>query len=288
MSSGDLDIGASVTSQKPAGDDASQSREAQLPGRDARRRSFRRLPAGAAAAALLAHGALLLAIMRLDSPAEVPEPLREIPVEVVKAEAAPEKKTPDLPNGNEKPTPERKTPPPEAGSRTERKTTPNRPPAAEPPPKAPDKARAESESRTETARDFARQIGTIGNPGSVGAFLPSPFGAGRESFRAVAVPLPDNSGGEAMNYSYIVGGMLKRMVHPPADALQRGAKGIATVGFVLHESGEVASVVLLRSSGDSDLDAESLAVVSRAAPFPPPPPGAQRSFVIEVAFGEDK
>jgi protein TonB len=34
----------------------------------------------------------------------------------------------------------------------------------------------------------------------------------------------------------------------------------------------------------TDLDAESLALVNRAAPFPPPP-GAQRSFAIEVAFG---
>ena len=48
---------------------------------------------------------------------------------------------------------------------------------------------------------------------------------------------------------------------------------------------EITSVSLLRSSGEADLDAESVALVNRAAPFPPPPRGAQDSFAIEVSFG---
>ena len=99
------------------------------------------------------------------------------------------------------------------------------------------------------------------------------------------MPLASESGGEAASYSFIVGGMLERVKHYPETARQRGAKGIAIIGFVLDESGRVASVSLLRSSGEADLDAESVAVVNRAAPFPPPPPGAQHSFAIEVAFG---
>jgi colicin import membrane protein len=112
-----------------------------------------------------------------------------------------------------------------------------------------------------------------------------PFDSGPDSFRAVAVPLPAATGGEAMSYSFIVGGMLERVKQYPETARQRGAKGIAIIGFVLDESGRIASVSLLRSSGEGDLDAESVAVVNRAAPFPPPPPGAQNSFAIEVAFG---
>jgi colicin import membrane protein len=111
-----------------------------------------------------------------------------------------------------------------------------------------------------------------------------PFHSGPDSFRAVAVPLSAATGGEAMSYSFVVGGMLERVKHYPETARQRGAKGIAIIGFVLDESGRIASVSLLRSSGDADLDAESVAVVNRAAPFPPPP-GAQDSFAIEVAFG---
>ncbi len=98
------------------------------------------------------------------------------------------------------------------------------------------------------------------------------------------MPLASGSGGEAVSYRFIVGGILERVKHYPATARQRGAKGIAIIGFVLDESGRVASVSLLRSSGEADLDAESVALVNRAVPFPPPP-GAQVSFAIEVAFG---
>jgi TonB family protein len=112
-----------------------------------------------------------------------------------------------------------------------------------------------------------------------------PFDSGPDSFRAVAVPLPAATSGEAMSYSFIVGGMLERVKHYPETARQRGAKGIAIIGFVLDESDRIASVSLLRSSGDADLDAESVSLVNRAAPFPPPPPGAQDSFAIEASFG---
>lgn len=107
-----------------------------------------------------------------------------------------------------------------------------------------------------------------------------------DRFKAVAVPLPSGSGTEAMSYRFVVGGMLERGKHYPERALRRGAKGTATIGFVLNRSGGVASVNLLRSSGDSELDAESVALVRRTAPFPAAPPGAEHTFTIEVAFGK--
>lgn len=131
---------------------------------------------------------------------------------------------------------------------------------------------ADKDGQAETAS------GGIGNRLAAGGSLALPFNSGPDRFRAVAVPLP--------SYRFIVGGVLERVKHYPKSALQRRAKGIATIGFVLDESGGVASVVLLRSSGEADLDAESVALVNRAAPFPPPPPpGAQQSFAIEVSFG---
>ncbi|MGI8568295.1 MAG: energy transducer TonB [Methylocella sp.] len=99
------------------------------------------------------------------------------------------------------------------------------------------------------------------------------------------MPLASETGGEAVSYRFIVGSMLERVKHYPKTARQRGAKGIATIWFVLDESGRIASVSLLRSSGEADLDAESVSLVNRAAPFPPPPRAAQESFAIEVAFG---
>ena len=88
-----------------------------------------------------------------------------------------------------------------------------------------------------------------------------------------------------MSYSFIVGGMLERVKHYPETARQRAAKGIAIIGFVLDESGRIAAVSVLRSSGEADLEAECVALVNRAPPFPPSPPGAQNSFVVEVVFG---
>jgi TonB family protein len=109
--------------------------------------------------------------------------------------------------------------------------------------------------------------------------------AAADPFRAVAVPVPSEGEGEAMSYQLIVGGMLERVKHYPERALQHGVKGRAVISFVLDRSGGVASVILLRSSGDAELDAESVALVERAAPFPAAPPGAQHSFTVEVAFG---
>jgi TonB family protein len=114
------------------------------------------------------------------------------------------------------------------------------------------------------------------------------FDAAPYNFRTFAGPVTTANGSEATNYQFVVGGMLERAKQYPESAVRRGAKGTATIGFVLDQSGGVAAVSLLRSSGEADLDSEGLALVRRAAPFPPPPPGAKRSFAIKVAFGISK
>ena len=54
---------------------------------------------------------------------------------------------------------------------------------------------------------------------------------------------------------------------------------------MIDDAGELTNVSLIRSSGDTGLDVESLALVARAAPFPKPPPDAQRAFAAEITFG---
>ena len=110
-----------------------------------------------------------------------------------------------------------------------------------------------------------------------------PFDAPPYNVRAFAVPVTAATG-EAIDYQLVVGGMLEGAKQYPESAIRRGTQGTATIGFVVDESGAVESISLLRSSGKADLDSESVALVRRAAPFPPPPPGAKRSFAIEVAF----
>jgi periplasmic protein TonB len=59
-----------------------------------------------------------------------------------------------------------------------------------------------------------------------------------------------------------------------------GARGTATVGFEIAADGALARVVLLGSSGHASIDAAAVDHVQRAAPFPAPPPGAQRRFQV--------
>ncbi|MGH6864476.1 MAG: energy transducer TonB, partial [Methylocella sp.] len=202
-------------------------------------------------ASLLAHGCLVLVFLFLDAASGLPRQARKIPVEIVA-----------------------KLPAPHRG------------------PAAPSKTSREEIAREGSPKGGIERIAGGGSPRTAGTKQqvapqsgPAPvFDSGPGSSHAVAVPLPI-SGGEAISYQLVVGGILERVKHYPAGALRRGAKGIATVGFALDESGRLVSVSLLRSSGEADLDAESVAVVKRAAPFPPPPPDAKRSFAIEVAFG---
>ncbi|ABG33637.1 energy transducer TonB [Roseobacter denitrificans] len=59
-------------------------------------------------------------------------------------------------------------------------------------------------------------------------------------------------------------------------------RGVARVSFKIAGNGGLASVGLAKSSGNQDLDRAALNLIRRAAPFPPPPPGAQKQFVISI------
>jgi TonB family protein len=274
-------------------------------------RSGRRFFAKIVAASLLVHGCLVLALVLFDPAPNPSGPAREIPVEVV-TEPPPPEQRPVAPGAGEKPAAPkeaaqspsrepRQTPQTEANPRpaNEAMSSPNPvPKPAAPQPSATDGPRAPARkvmARKQIVRELRPAAKSAGGPARQGGEsenrLPAqsgfalPFDSGPDSFRAVAVPLPAANGGEAMSYKVIVLGLLERVKRYPETARQRGANGTAIIGFVLDESGGVGSVSLLRSSGEADLDAESVALVNRAAPFPPPPAGAQHSFAIEVAFG---
>ena len=259
------------------------------------------------AVSVLAHGCLLLAFVVPDKAPNPSVPAREIPVEVVTEPAPIEKRAAAQGEATQAPSFEpRQRPNTEANPKpaNEAMSGPNpvpnpaeaQPPATQPPWAGAKRARNDIADKeiAHGRRAAARLAGgprqnarsEYRRPIKTGFALP--FDSGPDSFRAVAMPLASESGGEAVPYSFIVGGMLERVKHYPETARQRRAKGIAIIGFVLDESGQITSVSLLWSSGEADLDAESVALVNRAAPFPPPPPGAQDSFAIEVAFGMGK
>lgn len=60
------------------------------------------------------------------------------------------------------------------------------------------------------------------------------------------------------------------------------ARGTTLVRFSVNASGALSSVTVARSSGSTRLDRAALQVIRQAAPFPEPPPGAQRSFQIQI------
>jgi TonB family protein len=263
---------------------------------DAARDNRRRL-AKFTAASVLAHGCLGLAFVFLNAAPNPLGPAREIPVEVVTEPAPPDKRPAAPGEATQAPIRESRQMPeteanPKPGNEAKSGQNPAATPAA-PQPSAPrgPGARAKPAEIAHEHRPAARLAGWLRQnrgterrrPVQTGFALP--FDSGKDSFRAVAMPLVSKTGGEAVSYRFIVGGMLERAKHYPETARQRGAKGIAIIGFVLDESGRITSVSLLRSSGEADLDAESVALVNRAAPFPPPPRGAQDSFAIEVSFG---
>jgi len=69
--------------------------------------------------------------------------------------------------------------------------------------------------------------------------------------------------------------------YPPGAA---GATGVAVVSVSFAGNGSVAGARLVASSGNAALDAEAVAVMYRAAPFPPPPGGQPMTLTVPMNF----
>jgi protein TonB len=62
---------------------------------------------------------------------------------------------------------------------------------------------------------------------------------------------------------------------------------LVSVAFTIDRKGKVVSSRIEKTSGSTVLDAEALALLARAAPFPAPPPevtDAELTFVVPVRF----
>lgn len=85
----------------------------------------------------------------------------------------------------------------------------------------------------------------------------------------------------------MVAAHLQRFKQYPPGAKSAGQQGTARVSFTLSRGGSVLSAGLGGSSGHSALDAETLAMVRRAQPFPAFPADVKQgsmSFAAPVAF----
>lgn len=89
------------------------------------------------------------------------------------------------------------------------------------------------------------------------------------------------------SYRQLVAAHLQRFKQYPLGAKAAGQQGVARVSFTLGRGGQVMSSGLGGSSGHAALDAETVAMVRRAQPFPAFPPELKQgsmSFSAPVAF----
>jgi periplasmic protein TonB len=80
-----------------------------------------------------------------------------------------------------------------------------------------------------------------------------------------------------MNYAGEVMRHLSRVRRPRASS-----PGSAFVSFTLTADGDIEDVSISQRSGSGRFDHDAINVVKRAAPYPKPPPGVNRTFVVEI------
>ena len=110
--------------------------------------------------------------------------------------------------------------------------------------------------------------------------------AERQAPAASAVS-PGAAAATLASYRQLVAAHLQRFKQYPPGAKAAGQQGVARVSFTLGRGGNVVSSGLGGSSGHAALDAETVAMVRRAQPFPAFPPDLKQgsmSFSAPVAF----
>jgi protein TonB len=149
----------------------------------------------------------------------------------------------------------------------------------------PDAATPRPRAAPTPVRAPIRQRATPAPPAPQGsAAQPSRAGDAAGVAQGTAVRTQRGTGGEAASdgraaaaYPQLVHRHLARQRRPNTRA-----SGGATIAFTVSANGGLVSAAVVRSSGNAELDRLALALVQGAAPFPAPPPGAQRSFQITI------
>lgn len=220
----------------------------------------------AIAAALHAGGAAAL-VARWDTNDLTANP-PVITVDLAPIASAPEVVPTDLPEAPPQvETPPEEPPAPQAETVVE---PPKPPPQAEsvpepvnpPPPKPPERKKV---AKLTTAPKPAEYRSAV-------AAAPAP-GAGAHNSNA----LP--------NWKSQLVAQLERNKRYPSEA--RGDHGVAQLAFSIDRAGGVHNARIVRSSGSSALDQETLALVRRAQPLPPPPAevaGSQIAIVVPIRY----
>ncbi|MGP0060353.1 MAG: cell envelope integrity protein TolA [Beijerinckiaceae bacterium] len=172
---------------------------------------------------------------------------------------------------------------PDPAEKTVSRDTPDDKPDAEPLDKAaPEKAPAPQQKtkptkeRSKIPNDQKEAVARLA------ALAPAPNFA----FASASKITPVGGGTEDMRYLTVVWGLILRQKHDPPSVRTGHLRGIVTVSFYLDDTGRMVQEAVFRTSGYPDMDAEALAAIKRASPFPPPPYGMRPQLHATIEFKE--
>jgi protein TonB len=103
----------------------------------------------------------------------------------------------------------------------------------------------------------------------------------RRNSPVARAPSPGSTQASAAMASWrdLLAARLQRAKRYPGSAEARHAEGTATLSFSMDRHGRVLSQRIVKSSGHADLDQEVLALLQRAQPLPPFPPGMTQAVM---------
>jgi TonB family protein len=108
----------------------------------------------------------------------------------------------------------------------------------------------------------------------------------QETRPVAGAPSPPASVSSAIaGWQQLLVARLAKVQRYPAQA--RGVQGVVSLAFTIDRHGGVVSSRIVKSSGSTVLDAEALALITRATPLPPPPADiadSDLSFVVPIRF----
>ena len=195
-----------------------------------------------------------------------------IMIELAPVSAAPEITPSELPPGPQQAQAEPEPEPPKPIQQVEVKTEPVK--EAELPPVPPKPVERPKEKKPKQKHASLASAPSTADQRADHAAAPAP---GAASHNPDALP----------NWKSQLAARLERFKRYPAEAQSRGESGVAQLSFSVDRSGGVHNVHIVRSSGSGLLDRETLSLVERAAPMPPPPPevqGAQIAIVVPIRY----
>lgn len=220
---------------------------------------------------------------------QAPPPGTTIPaimVDMSPSHAAPQSHTPDVAPGPDMQQAEAsEPPPPQEQPKPQPEQMPPTPPqpaaavTAPPEPKPQPRPQEKPPEPKKPAKKPVRKPAEVAAPQTS-----APPSADRIG-RAAAATAGEQLAAALPSYRDSLAAHLQRYKRYPADA--DGANGTAMLRFTVGRGGQVLHASLVRSSGSSALDAETLAMVRRAEPLPAFPPEITKSslsFTVPVRF----